>query len=75
MSELRKMLKEAKAKNAIQAELIKFVENRFEDFESNWFEETQEDFYSQYAEEHSVSFDFDENLNVSIVGIYDEEDK
>ena len=75
MSEMRKMFKEAKAKNAIQAELIKFVENRFEDFESNWFEETQEDFYSQYAEEHSVSFDFDENLNVSIVGIYDEEDK
>lgn len=62
------VLKEAKAKNAIQAELIRFVETTSINFDNpNWFEELQEDFYSQYAEAHSVSFDFDENLNVSIV--------
>lgn len=73
MSEMRKMLEEAKAKNAIQAELIKFVESYFEDFESNWFEETEENFVSQYAIDNNISFAFDEHLNVNIVGIYKED--
>lgn len=70
-NELAKALAVAKAKNAIQAELITFVENRFSDSEANWFEETAESFRSNYAEEHSVSFDFDEELNVNIINIYE----
>lgn len=62
------VVKEAKAKNAIQAELLKFVETAPINFENpDWFEVLQEDFESDYAVKHSISFAFDENLNVSIV--------
>lgn len=68
--EMQKMLKIAKAKNAIQKELIAYVEKNFEDFESMWFENLEEDFVSDYAIANEVSFAFDENLNVNIIDIY-----
>lgn len=69
--EMQKMLKIAKAQNAIQKELIAYVEKTFEDFESMWFENLEEDFISNYAIAHNVSFAFDENLNVNIIDIYE----
>ena len=68
IEKIANVVNEAKAKNAIQAELIKFAETAPINFDNpDWFEILQEDFESNYAVKHSISFVFDENLNVSIV--------
>ena len=74
MSNLEKMLREVKAKNAIQKELIEFVErqlsnhpNNDNNYEDMWFESAEEDFISQYAIQNNISFAFDENMSVNIV--------
>ena len=61
------IIKPAIAKNAIQRELIDYVRNHYDDFESMWFENLVEDFVSNYAIAHNVSFVFDDYLNVEIV--------
>ncbi len=65
------LIKEKYYATCIQKELLEYVANTYEDFESMWFENTCEDFISNFAVEHNVSFAFDENLTVSIVGIYE----
>ncbi len=66
-SELHQIAKKAYIKAKIQEELTTYVANHYEDFESNWFENLEEDFVSIVAIENNVTFAFDGDLNVNII--------
>lgn len=68
-SELHRELKEKYYANCIQRELLEYIAKNYEEFESMWFENVEEDFVSNFAQTHNVSFAFDGDLNVNILSI------